>query len=256
MSAVLKDKVAIITGASQGIGRDFARRFAEEGARLVVAARSLDKLEKLVAEIKANGGEALAVKTDISDEASVKAMADAAIKQYGRVDILLNNAAVYYGLPFKPWDSWTVEEWDRLFEVNVRGTWLVCKTVAPHIIKQGKGKIINTCSNIMMPIPVAGDHLLHYTVSKGAIYTLTQCLARALGENNINVNAIAPGATASEATNEMLNDEAWAGSVAAQCIPRRAQTQDIVGIAVFLASDGSDMISGQVIAVDGGVWLK
>jgi 3-oxoacyl-[acyl-carrier protein] reductase len=256
MSAVLKGKVAVITGASQGIGRNYALRFSEEGAKMVVVDVQYDKLEKLVAEIKARGGEAIAVKTDISDEASVKAMADAAITKYGRVDILLNNAAIYYGLPFKPWDSWTVQEWDHLFKVNVRGTWLVCKMVAPHIIKQGKGKIINISSNIMMPIPVAGDHLLHYTVSKGAIYTLTQCLARALGEYNINVNAIAPGATASEATNKMLNDDAWAGSVSAQCIPRRTQTQDIVGIAVFLASADSDMISGQVIAVDGGVWLK
>ena len=142
MSPVLKDKVAIITGAGRGLGRAFALRFARKG-RNYYCLISVWKELRTVKEIRAKGGEAVAMETDISDEKATKKMAEKVMQQYGKVDILLNNAAIWYGIEAKPWDAWTVEEWDRMFAVNVRGTWLCCRAIAPLMVKQSRGKIIN-----------------------------------------------------------------------------------------------------------------
>jgi len=256
MTQILKDQVTIITGAGRGIGREYALRFAEEGARLVLPDISLERADSVAQEIKAKGGEAAAMLCDIADEGATKKMVERVTKLYGHVDILLNNAALFGGLPMQPWDSWTVEEWDRIFEINVRGTWLCCKVIAPLMIKQSKGKIINISSNIIEPAPFGAENLLPYTCSKAAVYTLTQTLARALGSYGINVNAIAPGITASEASLEMVSKEAWDAIVARQCFTRSCKPLDLVGAAVFLASKDSDFITGQVLVVDGGVWLR
>jgi 3-oxoacyl-[acyl-carrier protein] reductase len=251
MSPVLKEKVAIITGASRGIGRAFALRFAEEGAKLLLPDISLEKAEDTVKEIKAKGGEAVAMKADISDENDTKEMADKVIRQYGQVDILINNAAVWYGLEITPWDAWTVEEWDRIFDVNVKGTWLCCKAIAPLMTKQSKGKIINISSGVAKS--PAAQFWLPYSCSKGAVYTLTHALARALGTSGINVNAIAPGYTATEASfAQRDNEKAFKISTSERAIQRREEPADLVGTAVFLASADSDFITGQVIYVDGG----
>jgi 3-oxoacyl-[acyl-carrier protein] reductase len=162
--------------------------------------------DKVANEIKAKGGEAVAKKTDISDENATKKMAEEVIKQYGKVDILINNAAIWYGFEITPWDVWTVEEWNRIFAVNVRGTWLCCKAIAPMMIKQKRGKIINIASAVAKD-PGAAQLWLPYSCSKGAIYTLTHVLARALGPSGINVNAIAPGYTASEASFAQCDSE-------------------------------------------------
>ena len=252
MSPVLKDKVAIITGAGRGIGRAFALRFAEEGAKLFLPDISLERAEGVVKEIKAKGGEAVAIQTDISDEKATKKMAEKVMQQYGKVDILINNAAIWYGLNIAPWDAWTVEEWDRIFSVNVRGTWLCCKAIAPLMIKQSKGKIINIASGVAK-VPAA-QLWLPYSCSKGAVYTLTHALARALGSSGINVNAIAPGHTASEASLAQTDSEKIIEIVISErSIQRREEPADLVGTAVFLASADSDFITGQVIYVDGGV---
>jgi len=258
MSHALKGEVAIITGAGRGIGREFALRFAEEGAKLLLPDISLEGAEGVAKEIRANGGEALAMEADISDEASTKMIAEKVTKQYGKVDILVNNAALYYGLGHKPWDSYTVEEWDRVFEVNVRGTWLCCKAIAPLMRQQSKGKIINISSSIIAPVPSAAELMLHYACSKAAVYTMTQALARALGGFGINVNAIAPGHTTTEDKIKMPNmdQKAFDYAVASQCIHRREEPKDLVGTAVFLASKDSDFITGQLIVVDGGSWLR
>ena len=203
-------------------------------------------------EIRDKGGEAVAIKTDISDESATQGMAKKVIQVYGRIDILLNNAALFYKLEAKPWDTRTVEEWDRMFEVNVRGTWLCCKAIAPLMVKQSKGKIINISSCIIKN--PYGYLLLHYACSKAAIKTMTELLARALGPSNINVNAIAPGLTTTEATSVVAKQE-FESVAAAQCIHRLEQPSDLVGTAVFLASKDSDFISGQTIPVDGGYWL-
>lgn len=258
MPQILKDEVAIITGAGRGIGREFALRFAEEGAKLLLPDISLERAESVVKEIKAKGGEAVAMETDISDENATKMMAEKVKRLYGRVDILVNNAAIWYGLEFKPWDTLTVEEWDQVFGVNVRGTWLCCKAIVPLMQGQSKGKIINISSSIISCPPFAADHVAHYTCTKAAVYTLTQLLARALGASGINVNAIAPGFTASEASLKIAAGapRALDAAIAGRCIPRREEPADLVGTAVFLASRDSDFITGQVIAVDGGSWLK
>ncbi len=255
MSQVLKDKVAIITGAGRGLGKAFALRYVEEGAKLLLPDISLERAEKVVKEIKAKGGEAVAMETDISDENATKKMAEMVMKQYGRVDILLNNASIYYGLKLTPWNELTVEEWDRMFDVNVKGIWLCCKAIAPIMQKQGKGKIINLSSSITQPAPFAAEHLLHYTLSKGATTMLTQTLAQALGSYNINVNTIGPGLTASEATLEMTPKEMYDATIAAQCFKRRQEVEDLMGTAVFLASEDSDFITGQLILVNGGLWF-
>ena len=251
MSSVLKDKVAIITGAGRGLGKEFALRFAAEGARLLLPDISLERAQNTVKEIKTKGGVAQAMLADISDEKSVKKMAEEVMRLYGRVDILLNNAALYYGVARRTWDAWTVEDWDRMFEINVRGTWLCCKVVAPLMVKAGKGKIINIASDVFK---VNGAHqLLAYACSKSAVYTLTQCLARALGPSGINVNSIGPGFTATEASlGQDSGGEAFKATIDAQCLKRREEPTDLPGTAVFLASSDSDFVTGQFIIVNGG----
>jgi len=251
MSPVLKDKVAIITGAGRGLGKEFALRFAAEGARLLLPDISLERAQNTVKEIKAKGGVAHAILTDISDEKATQKMAVEVMRLYGKVDILLNNAALYYGVGRRAWDAWTVEDWDRIFDINVRGTWLCCKAIAPLMVKAGKGKIINIASDVFRVN--AAHQLLAYACSKSAVYTLTQCLARALGPSGINVNSIGPGFTATEASlGQGGNDDAFKGTIEAQCLKRREEPSDLPGTAVFLASSDSDFVTGQFIIVNGG----
>jgi 3-oxoacyl-[acyl-carrier protein] reductase len=251
MSPALKDKVAIITGAGRGLGKAFALRFAAEGARLLLPDIGLERAEAVAKEIREGGGEAYAVLTDISKEQDTQKMAAEVMRRYGRVDILLNNAAMYYGVARRDWDAWTVEDWDRLFEVNVRGTYLCCKAIGPLMVKAGKGKIINIASDVFL-LPGAVN-LMAYAVSKAAVYGLTQALARALGPSGINVNSIGPGFTATEASlGQDGNEAAFEGTIAGQAIKRREEPSDLPGTAVFLASSDSDFITGHFITVNGG----
>jgi 3-oxoacyl-[acyl-carrier protein] reductase len=251
MSGVLKDKVAIITGSSRGFGKVFALRFAQEGAKLLLTTTSLERARGTVEEVKAKGGEVAIVEADISREDDGKKIADKVMQQYGRVDVLVNNAAIWYGLNAKPWDVWTVKEWDQMFTVNVRGNWLVCKAIAPLMTKQKKGKIINIASDVFK-VPDS-QWFLPYALTKSAIYTMTQALAAALGPSGINVNAVAPGYTATEASlGQQGSEKLFESVVAAQMIKRREEPQDVAGAVVFLASAESDLITGQTIMVDGG----
>lgn len=251
MSPVLKDKVAVITGGGRGIGKAFALRFAAEGARIFIPDISFARADSAAEEIRARGGEATAMEVDISSESSTQEMARKLQQQYGRADILINNAAVWFGLNAKPWDTWTVEEWGRILNVNVIGTWLCCKAIAPLMVKQGSGKIINIASDVIK-VPDS-QFFLPYALSKSAVYTMTQSLAAALGPSGINVNSIGPGYTVTEATlGQTGNEQIFSGVVSAQCIKRRQMPADLEGIAVFLASKDSDFITGQYIVVDGG----
>lgn len=251
MSPVLQDKVAIITGASRGLGKAFALRFVEEGAKLLLTTTNMERAEETAKELKAKGGEVVFIEADISVERDTKKIADSVIKEYGKVDILVNNAAIWFGIRMKPWNVWTEEEWDRIFSVNVKGTWMVCKAVAPLMIEAGKGKIINIASNVAR---VGGaPFFMPYACGKGAIYTMTHALAHALGRSNINVNAVAPGFTATEASLDMTGGGGnFDAAASGQSIQRREEPEDLVGATLFLASPDSDFISGQVLYVDGG----
>jgi 3-oxoacyl-[acyl-carrier protein] reductase len=251
MSPALKDKVAIITGASRGLGKAFAVRFAEEGAKLLLTTTNLKRAEGTVKEVKAKGAQVAIVETDISDEAATKKIADKVMQQYDKVDILVNNAAIWGGLDITMWDGWTVADWERIYRVNVIGTWLVCKAIVPLMVKGGKGKIINVASNIAQ-VPAA-QVFLAYACTKGAMYTFTHAMARALGPSNINVNAIAPGYTATEASlGQRDNVGTTKLATSEQAFRRPEQPDDVLGAAVFLASSASDFISGQVLYIDGG----
>jgi 3-oxoacyl-[acyl-carrier protein] reductase len=251
MSPVLNDKVAIITGAGRGLGRQFALRFAAEGARLLLPDISLERAEAVAREVREGGGQARAMLADISQENDTREIAAEVMKHFGHVDILLNNAALYYGVARRDWDAWTVEDWDQMFAVNVRGTYLCCKAIGPLMAKEGHGKIINIASDVFM-VPGAVN-LLAYAVSKAAVYGMTKALARALGPSGVNVNSIGPGFTATEASlGQDGNQAAFEATIAGQSLKRREEPTDLPGAAVFLASADSDFVTGQFLIVNGG----
>ncbi len=247
----LKDKVAIITGGGRGIGRAYALRFAREGASLMLPDIALPEAEKTAKEIRDSGGEAIAMLVDVRDQEQVNKMVQRTVDEFGRIDILVNNAAYYGGIGFKRWDVWSREDWTRSWEVNVVGSWLCAKAVVPHMREQGKGKIINISSDSFQ---MGFYHLLPYTCSKAAVVALTRSMAKALGRYLINVNCVAVGYTMSQASLTMpgRDSEADKAVLSSRCIRREQQPEDVVGTVVFLASDDSDFISAQTILVDGG----
>jgi 3-oxoacyl-[acyl-carrier protein] reductase len=251
----LQGKVAIVTGGGKGIGLRYVRGFAAEGACVVVAEIDADAAERAASEVRASGAPAIEIATDISDEASVKSMVARTISVFGKIDVLINNAALFAAA----WDqrgpsaNLTVEQWDRMFAVNVRGTWLCCKHVVPHMREQGGGSIINISSGTAWK-GAAG--FLHYVTSKAAVAGMTRALAREYGASDgVRVNCIAPGSTESETLPPA--GEAEHQRVFSQRIIQRAEIpEDLVGTAIFLASDDSAFITGQTIHVDGGSVLS
>jgi len=251
MAGILRDKVAVITGAGRGLGQAFALRYAEEGARLFLPDISLERVQNTVEMVKKRGGEAVGLYTDISDEKSVTGMAAELVRTYGWADILLNNAAICHGIEPRPWNEWPLDLWDQFFDVNIRGTWLCCRAIAPLMIKQKSGKIINIGSNIVKELPPLGS--LPYACTKAAVYQLTKCLARALGPDGINVNCIGPGFTVTEGIKDLPDYKKMVeGASQNRSLKRIEEPQDLVGAAVFLASKDADYITGQFLLVDGG----
>jgi len=246
----LKGKVAIVTGGGRCLGKAFCLKLAEEGAKVVV----VDVIDTTgtVKEIEDRNGAAIGLKVDVSKEEDTQRMAEETVAKFGRIDVLVNNAAIFYGLERKSFQDISTEEWDRLMAVNVKGQWLCAKAVAPEMKKQGKGKIINVASNVAFTGHVG---FLHYLTSKAAILGLTRGLAGELGEHGICVNSLCPGMAMTEARRLYTTDElALERARKEQLIRRPQQPEDLVGIVAFLASDESDLMTGQTVVVDGG-WI-
>jgi 3-oxoacyl-[acyl-carrier protein] reductase len=233
----LKDKVAIVTGAAKGLGREFSIGMAKEGAKIMAVTRKdLANLEKTVKEIEASGGVAKAFQADVSIE-----------KDAIKIDILVNCAAIYDGLVRKSFTEIDPNEWDQVMAVNVKGPWLCARAVFPYMKQQGKGKIVNLSSEVFF----TGSHgFIHYVSSKGGVIGLTRALAIELGPHNININAVAPGFTDTEASRHLADVNKY--DVSKTPLKRLEQPNDLLGAVVFLASDESDFITGQTILVDGG----
>ncbi len=249
MSGALDGRCAVITGAGGGLGRAFALGFARAGARLVAADLDGEAATATCAAVadEVDGVHAVAVTVDVAAEESTRELARTAVKVFGTVDALVNNAAVYAGLARAPFDEIEVAEWDRVMAVNLRGPWLCAKACAPAL-RDGGGSIVNVASATVM----SGSPLwAHYVASKSALIGLSRVMARELGDDGVRVNTLAPGFTLTEASRELIPDAESYG-VARGAIKRGLQPEDIVGTAVFLASEASAMITGQTLIVDGG----
>ena len=245
----LKDRVAIITGSAQGIGAAYARAMAAEGARVAIA----DILDgtSLAKEIEAAGGRAMAVQVNVADETSVLAMAEAVNEHFGRIDILVNNAAVYASLQLKPFSEIDVAEWDKVMAVNVRGPFVCAKAVVPFMRGNGYGRIVNISSGT----PFKGTpNLLHYVTSKGAILALTRALAREVGGDGICVNTLAPGLVLSEGViqNIDMREKLTVTVLASRAIKRDQTPEDLIEPLLFLASEACAFMTGETLVVDGG----
>ena len=243
----LKDKVVIVTGGAHGIGKAYCNGFANAGARVVIA--DIDKLgaEAVAQEI---GMLALALDVDVSNEDATKKMAAQALDRFGRIDILINNAAIFSVVPMNRGRIETIDpdEWDKLMAVNLRGLFFCCRAVLPAMRKQRSGKIVNVASGTVF---AGAPGRIHYVTSKAATIGFTRTLAREVGGDNINVNCLAPGNTLSEEnpTEQMIKFRE--SSVGLRALKRIQMPQDVVGAMLFLASPLSDFMTGQTVNVDG-----
>src|ERR1700731_3015570 len=244
---MLDGKVAIVTGAARGLGREFARALAEAGAKVVAA--DVNDCGETVALA---GKNATAIRGDVADMASVQGIVDAAAGQFGRVDILVNNAALYATLKGGRFEKIEEAEWDAAMRVNVKGIWQCCKAVVPAMRKAGGGSIVNLAS---LAATYGTPFALHYTTSKAAVIGLTRGLARELGRDNIRVNCLAPSAVMTEGPMGFRADKLERGLEvirAGQSIQRTLEPSDLSGTIEWLLGDGSGFVTGQTIAVDGG----
>jgi len=246
--ARLEGKVIVVTGAGRGLGRAFAERICAEGGRVAIAEIISEWGERTAQDLQAQGHEAVFIQTDIASATSVNNMAAQVAERWGGIDGLVNNAAIASGIGGKRFDEISEEVWDKVMSVNVKGTWLAVRAVVPYMRPRGKGKIVNLASDTALwGAPV----LLHYVSSKGAIIAMTRSLARELGDDNIAVNAIAPGLTLVEAT-ETVSPMRHQLYVEGRAIKRQQLPEDITGTVVYLLSDDADFVTGQLLPINGG----
>lgn len=246
----LEGKVTIITGGAKGLGAVYARALAAEGAVAIIA--DIADGSAVVNTIRSLGGNAREIRTDVSDEAAVESLVQTVLAKYGRIDVLVNNAAVYASLPPVAFQRIDVALWDRVMAVNVRGSFLMAKHAAPSMIERAEGKIINVSSGTAYKGQPSG--MAHYITSKGAVIALTRALSHELGEHGICVNTLAPGLILSDSIleNQAHLDMAEERVLASRALKRHGYPSDLIGALLFLASSESDFVTGQTIAVDGG----
>lgn len=245
---ILENRVVVVTGGANGIGRIYCENLAAEGAHLVIADSDAEAAQCLAEQLSAKGSaRAIAVITDVTVEESTQAMAVAAAQEFGRVDVLVNNAGVY---PHTAIEDITLDEWHRVMRVNLDGVFLCTRAVLPIMKRLGGGKIINVATNLVW-IGLAG--MSHYIASKAAVVGFTRALAREVGMHGITVNGIAPGAVIPERELSEQAQARVAAIVSAQALKRNLRGDDLVGPLIFLASSDSDFMSGQILTVDGGL---
>jgi NAD(P)-dependent dehydrogenase (short-subunit alcohol dehydrogenase family) len=249
--ARLQGRVAIVTGGAKGIGVHYSKALAAEGAQVMIA--DIADGSALAAELAAKHGRNSIDSTvfDVSDEAQCKALVEKTVARFGKIDILINNAALYAPLPTLKVTEMDVELWDKVMAVNIRGPFLMVKHTAPHMIAQKYGKIVNIGSgSIVRGIP----EFSHYVTSKGAVTVFTRCMSRELGAHGICVNTLAPGYTLSDTglTNTVHVEQSKAAAVARRALKRDEYPEDLLGTLIYLCSSDSDFVTGQVLAVDGG----
>src|SRR5579864_7069311 len=246
----VQDKVVAITGAARGLGQEFAKSLAAAGARVIVA--DLNDCGETLDLVTQTGGNGIAARLDVTDAASCRAMVEAGVSAFGRLDALVNNAALYGALHGGRFDAIAESEWDAAMAVNVKGVWNCCKAAVPAMRQAGAGSIVNIAS---LAATYGMPFGLHYTASKAAVIGLTRGLARELGRDRIRVNALAPSAVLTEGTSEFFGeklDRALAAIKAGQTIQRNLVPADLVGTVMWLIADDSGFVTGQTIAVDGG----
>ena len=249
---LLDGKVAIVTGAGRGIGLEYAKALAKEGARVGVAEVDSESGKAAEKAIAAAGGEALFVETDVSSLPSTEAMVASVAARFGGIDILVNNAAIYAGLPFESIEAMPPERFDRVMAVNVKGVWLATRACLPHMRKRGGGVVMNQGS---LAAYIGSPNRLHYNTSKAAVIGMTKALARELAPDGIRVNCLAPGAIGTEATVQGVPKEILDNLAKTQLVKRLGTEADLVGPMLYLVSSMSAFMTGQVMVVDGGVFF-
>ncbi len=248
----LTGKVAIITGARRGMGRAHAITLARAGAKIVVSDISLEECQKVVEEIENQGGEALAVKCDVSKKAEVEEMVKKTIEKFGKVDILVNNAGI---AQFKPFLELSEEDWDKTLDINLKGYFLCAQAAAKEMVKQKSGVIVNIASVAMGQQGIGFPNIAHYCASKGGIVGMTEALALELAPYNIRINAVSPGLIETPMISSVKDDpkmmEATLGRIPMHRVGRPEEVSNLV---LFLASDASSYMTGSTVVIDGG-WL-
>lgn len=242
------EEVVVVTGGAKGIGKTYSIALGTAGYRVAVA--DIADPSDVVSDIIDAGGQAMPVRVDVTDPDSTDRLADSVASKWGRIDGLINNAAYFTAIEKAPFDELTVGEWDRAFQVNVRGTWLCCRAVFPYMRERGYGKIINTSS---MVVPTAVPYFLHYVASKSAITGLTRALAREVGRHGIAVNTISPCYIPHDPSYAARQDpQMGAQIISERCFQREMTQDDLVGTMLYLIGHGSDFVTGQNLYVNGG----